>query len=112
MKKNWKGIVTTLKDNIIQVSGLTTVKSGEIIKDSYNNKGMVLNIERTLVGVVMFSSLNLKAGSTVYRTYNLAEIQTNFYLFGNVISVLGDVLNNNSYKTRLKTYLLKAKCHN
>jgi F0F1-type ATP synthase alpha subunit len=92
-KSQHKGAVFSLKDNISHTSGLTGVKLGELVYDNNNNIGMVMNLERYGTGIVMLSTEGLIAGSSLYRTFALASIQTTFLLFGNVINVLGSVQN-------------------
>lgn len=98
-----KGSIFSLKDNISHTLGLTSVKLGELVYDDNNNIGMVMNLERNGTGIVMLSTEGLVAGSSLYRTYALASIQTTFLLFGNVINVLGSVQN---FSSLLVSYTL------
>src|SRR5690349_4532857 len=65
------GIVLSLKDGIAEVSGLKTVTSGELVKDIYGNYGLVLNLQRGVIGVVFLTDNFIKTGDFIYRCYKL-----------------------------------------
>jgi F0F1-type ATP synthase alpha subunit len=47
VNKAYSGIVFSIKDSIANVLGLSEVTSGEMVKDIYNNIGLVLNLEKS-----------------------------------------------------------------
>ena len=50
------GRILSVGDGVVTVSGLDSAKSGELVLFQNNSKGMVLNLERTVVKVVLFGS--------------------------------------------------------
>lgn len=95
--KNSNGVIRTLKDGIADISGLTSVQSGELVI-SNNNYGLVLNLQKNYIGVVFMSEENLKVGSNVQRLYDLISISTSVFLLGQVVNALGIDFSFENYK--------------
>jgi F0F1-type ATP synthase alpha subunit len=89
------GVVLSLKDGIAEVAGLNTVTSGELVRDTFGNYGLVLNLQRSIVGVVFLSDRKLRTGALIYRCFKLASIPVSPLLFGSVLDVLGRFLSYN-----------------
>ena len=50
------GTVLSISDGIARVQGLSAVQAGELVTFKGNIKGMALNLENKVVGVVVFGS--------------------------------------------------------
>ncbi len=85
------GTVLTVKDGVIQVYGLESVKAGELVEfiDS-KLTGMVLNLEKNSIGVVLFGDdSNIKEGDKVKSTGELISISVGEGMLGRVLDSLG-----------------------
>ena len=85
------GTVLTVKDGVIQVYGLEFVKAGELVEfiDS-NLTGMVLNLEKNSIGVVLFGDdSNIVEGAKVKSTGELISIFVGDGMLGRVVDSLG-----------------------
>ena len=91
------GVVISVEDGIARVRGLTLVQSGELLNfDTVNIKGMALNLERSVVGVVIFGNDSLiTEGTKVSRTFDIVsiEVEENSF-FGRVYDPLGNTIDN------------------
>jgi F0F1-type ATP synthase alpha subunit len=92
------GIILSISDGIARVYGLNKVKSGELVifSESANYiKGMALNLETNLVGVVVFGNdREIKENQFVIRSKNIISIPVGFHLLGTVLNSLGEQLDN------------------
>lgn len=87
------GKILSVGDGVVTVSGLDKAKSGEMILFPNGDKGMVLNLERAIVKIVLFGSeRGVKQGDYVFRTQNIVSIQTGSFLLGRVIDSVGNVI--------------------
>ena len=86
------GEVLTVGDGIARVSYLKDVKAGEMVEFPNSGlKGMVLNLEREVVGIVIFGRDNLvKEGDLVIRTHKIMNINVGMGLLGRVVDGLGN----------------------
>jgi proton translocating ATP synthase F1 alpha subunit len=85
------GTVLTVKDGVIQVYGLSSVKAGELVEfiDS-KLTGMVLNLEKNSIGVVLFGDdLYIREGDKVKSTGELISIFVGDGMLGRVVDSLG-----------------------
>ena len=91
------GVVISVEDGIARVRGLTLVQSGELLNfNTVNIKGMALNLERSVVGVVIFGNDSLiTEGTKVSRTFDIVsiEVEENSF-FGRVYDPLGNTIDN------------------
>lgn len=84
------GTVLAVGDGVARVHGLENVMSGELVEFSNQIFGMVLNLEDTSVGVVIFGNdRSIKEGDTVKRTQKIVEIPVGEALLGRVVNSLG-----------------------
>jgi proton translocating ATP synthase F1 alpha subunit len=85
------GIVLSMSDGIARCYGLTKVQAGEMVE--FNNgaiKGMALNLEPDVVGVVVFSNdRDIQEGNFVKRTGSIVSVPTGPGLLGRVVDALG-----------------------
>jgi proton translocating ATP synthase F1 alpha subunit len=91
---NNSGIALKMGDGILKVYGLAAVQSGEMVLIGVKQiKGMVLNLEYTSVGVVVFGNdREVRQGDMVYRSYEIMNIPLGLSMFGKVIDGLGNDL--------------------
>jgi len=85
------GTVLQVGDGIARVYGLNGVRSGELVEFESGVKAIALNLEEDNVGVVLMGeSGDIKEGSKVKRTGQIASIKVGEGLVGRVINTLGD----------------------
>ena len=84
------GTVITLSDGICRVSGLSDVMAGEMLEFSGGLRGLVMDLEKDNVGVVMLSNYdNVQEGDEVRRTGKIIEVPVGEALIGRVVDALG-----------------------
>ncbi len=85
------GQVVAVKDGIAIIYGLDQVQSGEMVEFPGGLTGMVLNLERDNVGVVIFGDdRGVKEGDTVKRTRKIVQVPAGKELLGRVVDALGN----------------------
>jgi len=85
------GTILTVKDGIVEVSGLENAFSGELIKFESQEQGIIMNLETEIVKVVLLGEgLTLKPGQLAYREHRLAGITVSFQYFGRIVDSLGN----------------------
>lgn len=94
--ENIQGIVMSVSDGIARVTGLPTVKAGELVQFQNGSFGMVLNLESDNVGIVIFDNdRNVSEGHTVVGTNNIIDISVGPALLGRVVDALGNPIDGN-----------------
>ena len=84
------GRVVEVGDGIARVYGLDNAMSGELLQFPGDVVGMVLNLERDQVGVVLLGDDTLiKEGDIVKRTNRIAQVPVGEPLVGRVVNALG-----------------------
>ncbi len=84
------GTVTTLSDGICRVSGLADVMAGELLEFEGDLRGMVMDLEKDDVGVVLLGDYDeVQEGDTVRRTGRIIEVPVGEALLGRVVDSLG-----------------------
>jgi len=85
------GTILTVKDGIVEVSGLENAFSGELIKFESQEQGIIMNLETSIVKIVLLGEgLTLKPGQMAYREHRLAGITVSYNYFGRIIDSLGN----------------------
>jgi len=85
------GYVLKIGDGIAVVQGFEKIKAGEMVEFMSGLKGMVLNLNRDNVSIVVFGDERLvKEHDRVKRTKNLLSINVGHSLLGRVVNVLGE----------------------
>ncbi len=85
------GKVVQYADGIANVYGLNNVMSGEMVEFEDGERGMVLNLEETNVGVVVLGKgVNIHEGSSVKRLGRLLKVPVGDALVGRVVNGLGE----------------------
>ena len=84
------GSVLSVGDGVARVYGLENVMAGELVEFPGEIYGMVLNLEASFVGVVIFGEdRGIKEGDTVKRTKRIVEVPVGEALLGRVVDALG-----------------------
>ena len=84
------GIVLSIGDGIARIKGLKGIQSGEMVEFDNNIKGMALNLETSVVGVVIFGDdREIVEGSLVKRTKEIINVPVGDFLLGRVVDALG-----------------------
>ena len=85
------GVVISMSDGIARCYGLTQVQAGEMVEFNEGQlKGMALNLEPDVVGVVVFGDdRNIQEGDFVKRTGSIVSVPIGDELLGRVVDALG-----------------------
>nr|YP_009164891.1 ATP synthase F1 subunit alpha [Pseudoperonospora cubensis]AKZ29829.1 ATP synthase F1 subunit alpha [Pseudoperonospora cubensis] len=85
------GIVLSMSDGIARCYGLTKIQAGEMVEFNNGNiKGMALNLEPDVVGVVVFSNdREIQEGNFVKRTGSIVSVPVGPEVLGRVVDALG-----------------------
>ncbi len=85
------GFIESIGDGIAIVNGLDHAMYGEVISFDNGTKGMVQNIERDRIGVILFGDeTGLGEGSRCIRTGRMAGIGVSDDYLGRVVDALGN----------------------
>jgi len=97
-KLNSVGVVLSVTDGVAKVIGLKKVRAGELVIFSNNMKGMALNLEKNVVGVIIFGNdRNVRQGDIATRSFSIIRVPVGENLKGNVIDSLGNSLTDNNF---------------
>jgi F-type H+-transporting ATPase subunit alpha len=84
------GSVLAVGDGVARVYGLENAMAGELVEFPNDIFGMVLNLEDSFVGVVIFGEDRfIKEGDTVKRTKKVVQVPVGEALLGRVVNALG-----------------------
>ncbi len=84
------GTVLSVGDGVARIYGLDHVMAGELVEFPGEIYGMVLNLEESFVGVVIFGEdRTIKEGDTVKRTKKIVQVPVGEALLGRVVNALG-----------------------
>ncbi len=84
------GRVVSLADGICRVSGIADAMAGEMLKFAHGLRGMVMDLDKNNVGVVLLGDYdNLQEGDEVRRTGRIIEVPVGEGLLGRVVDALG-----------------------
>ncbi len=84
------GVVTSLSDGICRVSGISDVMAGELIEFRGDLRGMVMDLEKDSVGVVLLGNYDkVQEGDPVRRTGHIVEVPVGEAMIGRVVDALG-----------------------
>lgn len=85
------GTVVKINDGIATVYGLNNAQMGEMVKFEKGNIGLVMNIEESQVGVVVFGDFEeISQGDTVKLTGQILSVPVGEELVGRVVNSLGE----------------------
>ncbi|MEK7569782.1 MAG: F0F1 ATP synthase subunit alpha [Patescibacteria group bacterium] len=84
------GAVLEVFDGIARVSGLSDVRSGEMVSFGSGEVGVALNLEEDTVGVVIFGDFSkIEEGEKVTATGKILEVPVGPELLGRTVNALG-----------------------
>ncbi|MGL4768625.1 MAG: F0F1 ATP synthase subunit alpha [Mycoplasmoidaceae bacterium] len=87
------GIVISVGDGIVEVSGLRNVMLNELLLFNNGSLGIALNLEVNSVGVIVLGEyVDIKEGTIVKRTGKITEVPVGDQLLGRVINPLGQAV--------------------
>ena len=85
-----KGTVVSVTDGICRISGVSDAMAGELIEFQGGLRGMVMDLEKDNVGVVLLGDYsNLQEGDEVRRSGRIIEVPVGEALIGRVVDALG-----------------------
>ncbi len=83
------GVVTEVFDGIVRVSGLSDIKSSEMVTFPNGVTGVALNLEEDFVGIIVLGEYNnIKEGDEVKATGKILEVGVGEALIGRVVNAL------------------------
>ena len=83
------GIVQSVSDGIVRVSGLSSCKASEMIKFQNGILGLALNLEEDTVGIIVLGDyLSIKEGDITQRTGKILSIPVGSDILGRVVDPL------------------------
>ena len=84
------GKVMEVFDGIARVSGLSDVKSSEMVTFPQGEVGVALNLEEDAVGVIILGDFSkIKEGGEVRATGRILEVPVGNAILGRVVDALG-----------------------
>ena len=99
------GIVTEVFDGIVRASGLSTIKSSEMVTFPSGVTGVALNLDESSVGIIVLGDYSkIKEGDEVKATGKILEIGVGDDLIGRTVDVLGNPIDGNGAIKSTKTY--------
>lgn len=85
------GYVISVKDAIVQSSGLTNAFNGELVKFEDGSSGMVLNLSEDKTGIVLLGDeREIKEGGKITRTKKIVSVPIGKELLGRVVNAMGE----------------------
>ena len=85
------GKVISVADGVANVYGLKNVMAGEMVEFESGEKGMALNLEESIVGIVILGKTSgITEGSSVKRLKKLLRVPVGDALIGRVVNSLGE----------------------
>ena len=86
------GVVESIQDGILKISGMRGVMSSETVLIGPNKvKGLVLNLEEDFAGAVVFDSFaKVSEGDEVVRTKELLSVGVSDKILGRVVNAIGE----------------------
>ncbi|MDE2399834.1 MAG: F0F1 ATP synthase subunit alpha [Patescibacteria group bacterium] len=99
------GHVIEVFDGIAKVSGLSDIKSSEMVTFPNGVTGVALNLEEDTVGVIILGEFSkIKEGDEVKATGRILEIPVSDSILGRVVSALGESIDGKGVFKSEKTY--------
>lgn len=99
------GKVVEVFDGIAKISGLTDIKSGEMVVFPRGEIGVALNLEEDTVGVIILGNFDkIKEGDEVKATGKILEVPVGDKIIGRVVNALGVAIDGKGELASTKTY--------
>lgn len=104
------GIVAEVKDFLVKIKGLPGAMIGEGVAFKSGEYGRVMEIERELIEVLVFTRTPLSVGTLAARSGSLLEVTAGTGLLGTTVNALGHLISGEKRKSK-KPYemLVEAK---
>jgi len=105
------GIVISMSDGIARCFGLRNVQAGEMVIFTRSKiKGMALNLEPDVVGIVIFGDdRNISEGDLVERTGSIVSVPIGNTLLGRAVDALGQPIDGKGPITSRKSRRVEVK---
>lgn len=105
------GRVLSVKDGVVQIHGLASVKAGEMVEFVGKNIfGMALNLEKESVGCVVFGDdYRIRQGDKVTKTGDLMSVYVGESLCGRVLDSLGNPIDGKGPITPAPTVKMRVE---
>ncbi|MEI8174479.1 MAG: F0F1 ATP synthase subunit alpha [bacterium] len=99
------GQVSEVFDGIAKVSGLSEIKSSEMVTFPNGEIGVALNLEEDTVGVIILGDFSkIKEGDEVKATGKILEIPVSDNILGRVVDAIGMPIDGKGAIKAVKTY--------
>jgi len=99
------GKVIEVFDGVAKVSGLSDIKSSEMVTFLGDETGVALNLEEDTVGVIILGDFSkIKEGATVTATGRILEVPVAMELLGRTVNALGAPIDGRGAIKKEKTY--------
>lgn len=99
------GHVIEVFDGIAKISGLSDIKSSEMVTFSNGETGVALNLEEDTVGVIILGDFSkIKEGDEVKSTGKILEVPVGDNIVGRVVNALGKEIDGKGDIKSDKTY--------
>jgi len=99
------GKVLELFDGIAKISGLSDVKSSEMVTFPNGEVGVVLNLEENNIGAIVLGDFSkIKEGDEVRATGRILEVPVSDAIIGRVVNALGQAIDGKGAIKADKTY--------
>ncbi len=86
-----KGTVISVSDGICRISGVSDAMAGELIEFNEDLRGMVMDLEKDNIGVVLLGDYSaLQEGDEVRRSGRIIEVPVGEEMIGRVVDSLGN----------------------
>ena len=86
-----KGTVISVSDGICRISGVSDAMAGELIEFNQDLRGMVMDLEKDNIGVVLLGDYSgLQEGDEVRRSGRIIEVPVGEEMIGRVVDSLGN----------------------
>ncbi len=103
------GTVISVTDGICRVSGISDAMAGELLEIKGGLRGMVMDLEKDNVGVVLLGNYDsLQSGNWVRRTGRIIEVPVGEELIGRVVDSLGNPLDGGGEIHATKTRAIES----
>ncbi len=99
------GHVLEVFDGIAKISGLSEIKSSEMVTFLNGEKGVALNLEEDTIGVIILDDFSkIKEGDEVKATGKILEVPVSDNIMGRVVNALGVEIDGKGAIKADKTY--------
>lgn len=104
------GRVITVSDGICWMDGLADIMYGEVVEFECGERGMVLDIQQSRIGCVIFGKYeHIESGCRVRRVGRIASVPVGECLLGRVVDALGNPIDAMGYLPYKETRPIEYK---